>query len=151
MTRATAEDWNTHPLPEQRASFRMDLRFPARDMARIRRGLVPDRMEDKWFIYWQDDRLFFHRSWTGICIYVARFEPEGSAWRLVHVDVNRDPEQYRETSDTRDAQTLAYLIDVLLLQRDAPFPHAGASPERTAVQNWSLVGRAMMGGHPDEK
>jgi len=34
-------------------------------------GLVPEEIEDKWFIYWEDDTLFFHRSWTGNCIYVS--------------------------------------------------------------------------------
>ena len=37
-------------------------------MDQIRAGHIPEMMEDKWFIYWQDDRLFFHRSWTGYCI-----------------------------------------------------------------------------------
>ena len=29
-------------------------------------------MEDKWFIYWKDDALFFHRSWTGLVCPVGR-------------------------------------------------------------------------------
>ena len=35
--------------------------------------------EDKWFIYWENDTLFFHRSWTGVCVYIVRFtSPAGT-------------------------------------------------------------------------
>ena len=46
-------------------------------MDHIRQGMIPEVMEDKWFIYWKDDALFFHRSWTGFCIYVVRFAADG--------------------------------------------------------------------------
>jgi hypothetical protein len=67
---------------------------------------------------------------------------------MVAADVNRDPEQYREESDERDAKMIAYLIDVLLLQQEAPFPSGDSSPEMQALMAWSLVGRAMLGQHP---
>ena len=76
-------------------------------------------MEDKWFIYWNDDALFFHRSWTGFCIYVVRFAADGATWRMIQADVNRDRRQYEETDDDRDARLISYLIDVLLLGRHA--------------------------------
>ena len=51
----------------------LDRVFSPQDMDRIRRGVVPEAMEDKWFIYWKEGMLFFQRSWTGFCIYVVRF------------------------------------------------------------------------------
>ena len=47
----------------------LDRVFSPQDMDRIRRGVVPEAMEDKWFIYWKEGMLFFQRSWTGFCIY----------------------------------------------------------------------------------
>ena len=105
-------------------------------------------MEDKWFIYWQED-AFFHRSWTGFCIYVVHVAAEGDLWRLMQADVNRDPRQYQETDHDRDARLIASLIDVLLLHRHVAFPHAG-SPRESALARWGIVGRAMMGRHPGD-
>ena len=45
----------------------LDRVFSQEDMDRIRRGVVPETMDDKWFIYWTEDALYFHRSWTGCC------------------------------------------------------------------------------------
>lgn len=70
---------------------------------------------------------------------------------MLAADVNRDPEQYSETSDERDAEMISYLVDVLLLRRDAVFPNDEPSPEKQALTNWSQVGRAMLGQHPDDE
>ncbi len=120
-------------------------------MKYIRRGLVPEQMEDKWFIYWKDDALFFHRSWTGFCIYVVRFAAKGDSFGMTEADVNRDTEQYEEASDERDAEMISYLVDVLLLHQEAAFPSNEPSSEKQALMNWSQVGRAMLGQHPNDE
>ena len=145
MKTAKPADWDLQPLPEQRTSIRFDRLFAKEEMQRIRRGLVPEVMEDKWFIYWAKNHLYMHRSWTGYCVYVVRFAAEKGGWRMLDAQVNRDPEQYRETSDDRDALMIPYLIDVLLLGNAVNFPSAGESPEVEALQAWSLVGRASLG------
>ena len=59
-------------------------------------------MEDKWFIYWNDNTLYFHRSWTGMCLYIVHFEAARDGHKIISADINRDPDQYNETSDVRD-------------------------------------------------
>jgi len=108
-------------------------------------------MEDKWFIYWKDDALFFHRSWTGFCIYVVRFVAEGGSWKMTQAELNRNPKQYTETSAERDARMISYLVDVLLLHKDSEFPSKEPSSEKSALMNWSQVGRAMLGQHPNDE
>ena len=150
MRTAVPSAWKTKDLPARRASVTLDRVFSREEMDHIRQGMIPEVMEDKWFIYWKDDALFFHRSWTGFCIYVVRFAADGDTWRMIQADVNRDRRQYEETDDDRDARLISYLIDVLLLGRHAEFPHAGSSAGESAIANWSLVGRAMTGRHrPD--
>ena len=100
-------------------------------------GVVPETMEDKWFIYWTEGALYFHRSWTGFCIYVVHFAAEGDVWRMLLADVNRDPRQYEETDTDRDARLIASLIDVLLLHRHVAFPPAG-SPRASALATWGV-------------
>lgn len=144
--RVVQSDWQTKPLPRKHSTVALDRAFNAQEMSAIRSGLLPEEMEDKWFIYWSDDTLFFHRSWTGICIYVVRFEcEEQRGARMFEAAVNRSPGQYGETSDETDAQMISYLIDILLLHQDAVFPSISPDPGERALQNWSVVGRAMMG------
>ena len=151
MKTAKPADWKIEALPSKRTVIRLDRTFLPQEMKSIRRGLVPEQMEDKWFIYWKDGTLFFHRSWTGICVYVIHFATAGDSYRMLEADVNRDPEQYRETSDERDAEMISYLVDVLLLRRDAVFPSGESSSEEQTLTNWSQVGKAMLGQHPDDE
>lgn len=148
MKTATETDWQTKELPSKRSTIPVSRTFSAHEMQRLQAGLVPEQMEDKWFIYWQDDTLFFHRSWTGFCIYVVRFATESEGYRMIEADLNRDPEQYGQKSDNRDAKMISYLIDMLLLQKHAAFPSKKPDSEWKALMPWSLVGRAILGQHP---
>lgn len=104
-------DWRTTPLPAAHVTIRADRLFTQEQMARIRHGFLPEGMEDKWFIYWQDDRLHLHRSWTGYGIFVARFEAEpGGGGRLVEVLASRDPEEYKGTDPEEDLRSIFRLI-----------------------------------------
>ena len=69
---------------------------------------------------------------------------------LPEATVNRDPDQYGETRNARDAEMIGYLVDVLLLQKRAVFPSDESSPETRALENWGQVGRAMLGQGPAE-
>lgn len=151
MKTAKAGDWNTTPLPPKRAGLQLNRVFSAEEMERIRRGVIPEEMEDKWFTYWEDGTLYCHRSWTGICLYAVKFVPEGDGHRMVEAEANRDPEQYQGTDDKADAALISYLIDVLLLHRPVDFPLAGDSPEQQALMMWGFAGRAMLGQHPEEE
>ena len=147
---ARPTDWNTEPLPEQRATLQLDRVFSTDDMDRIRNGLIPEVMEDKWFIYWRAKALYFHRSWTGNCTYVVHFVSEGDEWRMVRAEVNRDYEQYQCKNDDYDVEMISYLIDALLLRRPAKYPDDNDSDE-SALAQWANVGRAMLGSHPDDR
>jgi hypothetical protein len=144
-------DWETKALPSKRTTIHMDRAFSLQEMKLIRRGLVPEQMEDKWFIYWKDDALYFHRSWSGICIYIVHFVKVGHGFRMVEANANRDPEQYKETSNERDAEMISYLVDVLLLHEKAIFPSDETSSDKQTLMKWSQIGRAMLGQHLKSK
>ena len=61
---ANRTSWKCKPfvagtaLPYQRG-------FSDEELARISNGLIPGKMEDKWFIFYEEPYLYFHRSWTG--------------------------------------------------------------------------------------
>ena len=139
-------DWKEHPLPEERTTVGFDRPFNEEEMASIHLGSIAQQMEDKWFLYFADDQLFFLRSWTGYCVYVAHFHATDDGALLVTADINRDPEQYTETDDAFDAQMVLYLIDTLLLDRMGDVPGDPDNP----LKIWSSVGRLMLGQRPDD-
>lgn len=103
MTRmARSADWKTTPLPECRIEIPLDLFFEEEEAERLQRGLNPEEMEDRWFIYWEGDALYCHRSWTGICMFVVHFERRGAVWLAVKAEVN-DAEGHFSKSGAMDA------------------------------------------------
>ena len=140
-------------MPEARVRLELARSFTSDEYARLERGLIPQEMEDKWFIYLEDDWLNFHRSWTGFCIYRVRLRQEQDTYTVTEVWVNRDYEQYQGRNARVDKKTLTFLIERLLLGRDVPFPSGfgydrglGAKSARTH----SLFGSARANDENDE-
>ena len=142
---ATRESWKHKPLPEARAALAYARTFDRAEHARLERGLVPDQMEDKWFIFLEGEWLFFHRSWTGTCIYAVKLRAEGEGFAVAEAWANRAPEEYRETDDAYDTQVLAFLVDRLLLGRDVKFPlreHVDPAKASAIIHNVVGYGRS---------
>lgn len=68
------EDWKIAPTPWRCEAVAVDAVFSLEKFSRIRMGLLPMRMEDKWFVFYEDPWLHLHRSWTGFHAVKARFE-----------------------------------------------------------------------------
>jgi hypothetical protein len=88
----------------------------------MRQGFVPVEMEDKWFVFWEADSLFFHRSWTGYCVYRVDFQPAADGFQVAWAAVSADVKQYRRDSDQREAEIVDFLIRRLLLHEAVEFP-----------------------------
>ena len=104
---ADKNDWNHSEMPERHDTFILHREFTADQMATLRRGNVPQGMEDRWFWYMENDTLFAHRSWTGSCIYIIEFQSDGNH----RVTVNRNPNEYKCTDIEEDRETLNNLLD----------------------------------------
>jgi hypothetical protein len=97
-------------MPKATARLEIDLTVTHAQFRRIAHGLIPERMEDRWFIYLDDDTLQVHRTGTGVCVYQVVFAlcPEGV--RVKQARVNRDKNQYPATNDAYDASQLDALL-----------------------------------------
>lgn len=100
-------------MPEQTARLAFKRGFSAEEFALLQRGLVPEQMEDKWFIVWHDDALWCHRSWSGLCVYRLRFVADEGRYVVIEALANRDPGQY-STTEAHDLGTLDYLLTSFL-------------------------------------
>lgn len=110
------------PIPELKAYMALSGEYSEYDSFLIKKGFIPHEMEDKWLIYLKDDHLYFHRSWTGFCIYDVVLGHRDGRLYLSYGYVNRDPSQYQQTNIKYDMALVLYLIDALLLDKEAEFP-----------------------------
>jgi hypothetical protein len=118
METATSTSWKIKRMPLRRWPLRFEAQLTRAELDLCLRGFIPQAMEDKWFIYAAGDWLYFHRSWTGFCIFSVQLVRTDEGARMRHAWVNRDRAQYNYTSLDDDRLLLRSLIDSRLLSRD---------------------------------
>ena len=122
MKPAKKKDWKTTELPSKRESLDLQRTFTINEMDQISQGLIPKSMDDKWFIYSEANGIYFHRSWSGSCIYFIKIEKSMSEFEIVESWVNREPTQYSQSDIDYDLKLLSFLIDAHLLNKSVHFP-----------------------------
>lgn len=90
---ATGTSWRIEPMPERHVVIPLDVTIPREAMRIVKYGHIPDAMEDHWFMYCDESTIRYYRSWTGICIFIAKYVEEGDGCRITELQVNRDPEE----------------------------------------------------------
>jgi hypothetical protein len=125
------------PCPEQRADLGFCQAYSDAEFEQIKNGFIPEAMEDKWFILYEEPWLYLHRSWTGACIYGVRFERQSGVATAVEAWASRDAQHYTETRVRYDRALLAYLIDAILLGKPVAFP----DPIASGLFQHNVVGR----------
>lgn len=144
MERATADSWKHLPDPSKKEDLQFSMLFTDEEADQIMLGLVPQKMEDKWFIYFKEGWLRFHRSWTGAVIYALRIDGSPAGVRVTESWVNRDPDQYHGNDIEYDRRLVRFLIDAFLLKKAGisfPMPPGSTNFVPGTVQH-SYVGRA---------
>lgn len=101
--------WETHEFSKA-ATIEAGFRLTETQYARIRHGLMPEQMEDKWFAYFENGAICFHRSWTGKKMYEAHIQKVDSCYEIPEIIVERDPEIYPNADDNEDVASFTFLI-----------------------------------------
>jgi hypothetical protein len=140
-------------MPEKRSRLALRREFTAGEYESIRHGLIPEQMEDKWFIFLEGDTLYFHRSWTGHCIFQVSLKREGEKYAVSDALVNRNAGQYGVTDDGYDERLLTYLIDNLLLggRTRLPMPEGIAAGIQADLYYHHVGGASRGADTPGEK
>ncbi len=79
-------------------------------MDHIRAGYIPEIMDEKWFIFMEGDRLFAHRSWTGLGVYEATFAPVDRGYVIESAVVTGNRSEYKRSADQDESLILEVLI-----------------------------------------
>jgi hypothetical protein len=121
----TRDDWKLREMPNSHSKIKVSRHFSAVEIEKIKLGFRPDSMDDHWFIFYEKDRLYIHRSWTGYCIYIVCFGNGARDYVAAELQANRNPKQYGESDDAYDAHMVFWLIDHFLLGRtDTRMPNS---------------------------
>ncbi len=110
---ATADDWKTEPLPEKAddmTEMSFGFRIPAGSMAVIRKGHIPEVMEDHWFMYCDNEYIRYFRSWTGMCAFEAHYRKDGDDYLVDNLKMNHDLAQFGVNGDEAGAALFRYLV-----------------------------------------
>lgn len=131
---ATADRWTRVPFSAGLAIPYED-RFTEAEYKRLREGLVPREMEDKWFIYFDEPYLFFHRSWTGKSVYRLKLSADADGANVTEALCGSDVLDL--TGADYQATLVDFLVSNLLLGKAKPFPlQAGtAEPVKGTLQH----------------
>jgi hypothetical protein len=120
MTRASASSWKREPFVEGVAlAYRAE--FSDAQFERLRGGLIPARMEDRWFVYYDEPFLYWHRSASGKPVYRIEFAFENGAARVIDAQISKALGA-NEAELKHQALMLDFLISNLLLGQSKPFP-----------------------------
>ena len=107
---ATKDSWKTLPMPECNITIPMDVTISREAMAVVKMGHIPSAMEDHWFMYCDESSIRYYRSWTGICIFVAKYEECGEQYKITELTVNREQGQYQSSDKEHDVALFLALL-----------------------------------------
>ena len=107
---ATKDSWKILPMPEKNTVIPLNITIPSEAMDIVKYGHIPEAMEDHWFMYCDETTIRYYRSWSGICIFVAKYVDDGSQCKITELQVNREPDQYKGKDDEKDMALFMALL-----------------------------------------
>ena len=114
---ATKDTRSNYPIDKPK-KIHIDLQFTIDQFKKLSKGLIPQQMEDRWFIYFEDQWLYFHRSWTGFGIYKARLIKENEKFIINEFWKEGNLDKYGNNNDEKDIENFTFLIAEGLLGID---------------------------------
>ncbi len=115
--KATRGMWKTTGMPRKRTCVPLRRSLTKVEFTKIKNGFVPQSMDDRWFIFFEKGWLYFHRSWTGRCIFQIRFQAHKPGYQVAEAWVSRNTRQYSGANLGHEAALISNLIDHQLLNR----------------------------------
>lgn len=117
--RAEPNHWKNEPFGKT-VSIPFRSSFNEAEVEKLTQGLIPEAMEDKWFIYLDGSQLCFFRSWTGQPVYRVTLEKDEGGFIVTDAEI--DETVFKGQDAKYEARLLGFLISNLPLGQNEPFP-----------------------------
>jgi hypothetical protein len=125
---------NLREMPQSSEVFNLDWHLNQNQLEKLKNGFAASDMDQKWNIYFDDGKLYLHRSWTGSCIYIADvFEQKDGSGLITTVTVNRNKDEYNFSSAEADKNLIRKIIQFQLLDYEPRVKEIDLSDERLSV------------------
>lgn len=125
MKKAVKTDWKTKPVPKNYLLLpsSSNITFNQDEYDKIKIGFIPASMEDKWFLYFDNNILFCHRSWNGIIVYEIFFSKSGDCYNIDKIKFNPSIYEKNYKIDSNyELQMVLFLINRILLNKNVELP-----------------------------
>jgi hypothetical protein len=113
--------WKHEPFKEG-IPLRYQATFDSGQLARLKVGLIPREMEDKWFIYFEEPHLFLHRSWSGQPVYKLTLKNLPNGAEVTETLWSKELAGIPDFDSDYQVRLLDFLVSNLLLGQSKPFP-----------------------------
>lgn len=141
---ANKATWKNEPIDNAKRIV-VGLQFTEEQFSKLSKGIIPRQMEDKWFVYYEDEWLYFHRSWTGFGIYKAKLNKDADRYSITEFWAERNHEKYSNESDEADIENFRFLIGRGLLGIDVTenYSNRNINTEADVISGWSTFGNML--------
>lgn len=141
---ATKTTWQNHPIDNPKR-IGIILHYTDQQFSELIKGLIPQKMEDKWFIFYENDWLYFHLSWSGFGLYKAQLKKETDGYSINEFWAERNQEKYKSEDDNTDIKNISFLIARGLLGIVVRKNDVGnkIQSETDSIKGWSNFGHLL--------
>jgi len=109
-----SQDWPVTVMPDATAEAALDRKVSEREYRSLIDGFRPQEMDERWFMYVEEDWIYLHRSWTGFCIFKAKLEIQMDGYTITMLCINRNPDQYKSTNIEADINEFHSVLNSLI-------------------------------------
>ncbi|MGM9886733.1 MAG: hypothetical protein ACI31W_05765 [Lactococcus sp.] len=96
--------------------------FSEDEFEKMKRGYIPQDMDDKWFLYMKNETLYFYRSWTGHKNKEISFKKQGNYYIASKMIVEGDASLYHPDNYSEEEIDAKDIIHFFLLTESARQP-----------------------------
>ena len=108
---AKSTSWKTEPMPQTDISrIEVNISVTEEDMLIIRKGHIPEAMEDHWFMYCDDEYIRYYRSWSGMCAFEAHFHKEENQYVIDEICINQALVEFGMNGDKTGVALFIHLL-----------------------------------------
>lgn len=113
---ANKNSWGIKPMPPNPIVLDFDIFVEKNLVPHLAKGFIPKEMEEKWFIYFENNKLFMHRSWTGFLVCVINFNEQPDGLRSDKIEINSRKDQFEFTDKARFLLTVENIVANLIVK-----------------------------------
>jgi hypothetical protein len=119
--------------------------FTAQECEQLRQGLMPEAMEDKWAVRFEEPYLYFHRSWTGELAYRVRLDVDAEGGRIGEAVASSNVQMV--DGPEYEAALVSFLLRGMMLRQSVSFPvPSGGAPGPAGLFQHAVSGTAFPEG-----